>query len=300
MDPIDRVRAFNRLHTARLGLLERSYLGSGLGLTEVRALWEVVHAEAPPSGRALAATLGVDEAQVSRAVARLEGRGWVARAPDQEDRRRTRLTTTPEGCAALAPLEARSREALGRALGHLPGDSLGRLADLLGEAGALIDGPAPTVDLRDLAPGDAGWIVGRHGALYAAEEGFDATFEALVAEIVAGFLRDHDPARERAWIAWAGGRRSGSVMVVDDDGRAKLRLFLVEPEARGLGLGRRLLREAMAWARARGYPAMRLWTHESHRAACALYAAEGFTVTNSRAARSFGRDVVEQVWERAL
>lgn len=299
MDPIDRLRAFNRLHTARLGLLERSYLGSGLGLTEVRALWEVAHAE-PLGARTLAARLGVDEGQMSRTLRRLEERGWIARAADEDDRRRVRLAATEAGREALAPLEARSREALAATLSHLPPGDLSRLADLLDEAGMLIGGPAPEVELRDLAPGDAGWIVGRHGALYAAEEGFDATFEALVAEILAGFLRDHDPERERAWIAWTGRRRLGSVMVVDDDGRAKLRLFLLEPDARGRGLGRRLLRTATEWARVRGYREMRLWTHESHRAACALYADEGFACADSRPARSFGRDVVEQVWARDL
>ena len=157
------------------------------------------------------------------------------------------------------------------------------------------------IELRNLAPGDGGWVVERHGALYAAEAGFDASFEALVAEIVAGFLRHHDTARERGWIAWAGGRRVGCIFCVRlSDDVAKLRLFLLEPEMRGRGLGRRLLQACMAYARAKGYQRLTLWTHESHREACALYAASGFTLTASKPVRNFGQDLVEQEWQIAL
>ena len=304
MDALDRVRAFNRAYTGRLGLLGGSYLGSGLGVAEVRVLWEIVHAEAPPAARDLARALALDEGQLSRILRRFESRGWVERRPAPDDARRAELRATGAGRAALAPLEARSREAVAAALSHLGPSGLDRLTDAMATVEALTapDAPvAPEVELRDLAPGDAGWLVMQHGALYARDEGFDATFEALVAEILAAFLRGRDPERERAWIAWEGGRRLGSVLVVDaGSGVAKLRLFLLVPEARGRGLGRRLLRTAMGWARGRGYHAMRLWTHESHRAACALYAAEGFRLAASRPARSFGRDVVEQEWERAL
>nr|WP_245866969.1 GNAT family N-acetyltransferase [Kandeliimicrobium roseum] len=167
---------------------------------------------------------------------------------------------------------------------------------------ALLSQEPEEVRLRDLEPGDAGWIVARHGALYARDEGFDSSFEALVAEIVAAFLRSHDPGTERGWIAVRGDRRLGSIFCVRSGvpGVAKLRLFLLEPEARGLGLGRRMLHACMAFARAAGYARMSLWTHESHRAACALYAREGFTMTDSRPARSFGQDVVEQNWEIGL
>ena len=312
MDPIDRVRAFNRFATGRLGLPGRSYLGSGLGLTEVRVLWEVVHAPAPPAARDLARTLALDEGQLSRLLRRLAERGWIERRPSPADARRAELRPTQAGRAALAPLEARSREAVGTALSHLgPGD-LARLTGAMATVEALMRPPGeapaqpgvaapPGVELRDLAPGDAGWLVMQHGALYARDEGFDMSFEALVAEILAAFLRERDLERERAWIAWEGDGRLGSIFIVDGgDAAAKLRLFLLVPEARGRGLGRRLLRTAMGWARERGYRRIRLWTHESHRAACALYAAEGFERTASRPARSFGRDVVEQEWERPL
>ena len=301
-DAIDRIRTFNRHHTARLGLLDRSYPGSGLSLAEVRLLWEVVHAAAPPAARDLARSLGIDEGQTSRALGRLTARGWTERRADPDDRRRATLHPTRAGRAALAPLEARSREAVAEALAHLTPPQWEALAEAADTVTRLTEPHAPAeVELRGLAPGDAGWLVMQHGALYARDEGFDATFEALVAEILAAFLRGHDPERERAWIAWSDGRRLGSVFVVDGgEGAAKLRLFLLLPEARGGGLGRRLLRTAMAWSRARGYDRMTLWTHESHRAARALYAAEGFALSASRPARSFGRDVVEQEWSRPL
>lgn len=157
------------------------------------------------------------------------------------------------------------------------------------------------IDLRDLEIGDAGWLIQRHGELYAAEEGFDRTFEALVAEILAAYIRDHDPAVERAWIAHRGADRLGSIFCVRlSDEVAKLRLFLVEPSARGQGLGQRLLSECTGWAKARGYRRMSLWTHESHRAACALYARNGWVLTGAKPVRSFGVDLVEQSWEKTL
>lgn len=157
------------------------------------------------------------------------------------------------------------------------------------------------IELRDLAPGDGGWVIERHGALYAAEAGFDASFEALVAEIVADFLRSHDAKRERGWIAWTGGRRVGSIFCVRlSDEAAKLRLFLLEPQMRGRGLGRLLLETCIAFARAQGYRRLALWTHESHVAACALYAAAGFALTSSKPLRNYGQDLVEQEWQIEL
>lgn len=158
------------------------------------------------------------------------------------------------------------------------------------------------IDFRDLAPGDAGWVLDRHGALYAREEGYDATFEALVAEILADYLRNRDPARERGWIACAGDTRLGCVFVMRgaQPDRAKLRMFLIDPAARGQGLGARMLDMAMGWARQTGYTSMELWTHESHRAACALYARAGWHMIRSEPARAFGVDVVDQFWEITL
>lgn len=161
---------------------------------------------------------------------------------------------------------------------------------------------ASEVVLDDLRIGDAGWLVMRHAELYAAADGFDATFEPLVARILADFLDGHDPVRERGWIARAGDRRLGSIFCVQGPapGLAKLRLFLLEPEARGIGLGQRMFDTCLGFARGAGYARMTLWTHESHRAACALYARNGFACTRSVPVRSFGCDLVEQEWVRDL
>lgn len=153
------------------------------------------------------------------------------------------------------------------------------------------------IELRDLGIGDAGWLIQQHGELYAREEGFDHTFEALVAEILADYIRNHDPSCDRAWIATQGGERLGSIFCVRlDKTTAKLRLFLIVPQARGLGLGKRLLRTCIDHARDVGYRRMQLWTHESHRAACALYQSHGFQLTDSQPVHSFGVDLVEQTW----
>mgnify|MGYP000202700441 CR=1 len=155
-----------------------------------------------------------------------------------------------------------------------------------------------TITLHPFTPEDADWLVAQHRVLYAGDEGFDATFGILVRGIVEGFIADHDPAHERGWVAWKGQRRVGSIFCTRHDVRsAKLRLFLIVPEARGIGLGHRMLDQCMAFARACGYVRMRLWTHESHRAACALYAAHGWHLTESHPVRSFGVDLVEQSWE---
>lgn len=157
------------------------------------------------------------------------------------------------------------------------------------------------VDLRDLEIGDGGWIVARHAEVYAAEAGFDITFEALVVDAVARFIRSRDPARERAFIALKGGRRVGSMLCTRlTDDIAKIRLFLVEPAMRGQGIGRLMLQAAMAYARAHGYGRMALWTFDGQPAAEALYIAAGFRLVTSHPARSFGRDVVEQEWEIVL
>ncbi|WP_137703017.1 GNAT family N-acetyltransferase [Marimonas lutisalis] len=157
------------------------------------------------------------------------------------------------------------------------------------------------VILRDLEIGDAGWLIEQHGVLYAREEGFDRTYEALVAEILADFIRNHDPKCERGWIAEENGQRLGSIFCVRlDDETAKLRLFLLTPAARGKGLGRRLLQTCMQYARDSGYKRMQLWTHESHRAACALYAGAGWRCVSSKPVHSFGVDLIEQSWEITL
>ncbi len=291
MDDIEALREFSRFYTQRLGLLGQSYLGSGLGVTEVRVLWELANGDVA-TAREIAERLGLDEGYLSRLLAGFEKKGWIGREPDPDDARRRRLKLTEKGRALAAKHDAASRAAVGAFLGAMSEDSRA----LLGEGLARVKQafvPPVEAELRDLAPGDAGWIVERHGALYAREEGYDSTFEALVAEIMAEFLRSHDPARERGWVAWGGGRRMGSVFCVSRSAEtAQLRLFFLEPEARGLGLGRKMLEACLGFAREKGYRELVLWTHESHRAACRLYDRAGFERIGSRPEREFGQDTV--------
>jgi DNA-binding MarR family transcriptional regulator/predicted N-acetyltransferase YhbS len=295
MDAIDRIRAFSRLFTSRLGLLDRSYLDSGLTMTEVRVLYELAH-HPGLTARTLAQTLEVDEGYLSRLLKRFREQGWLVRRADPADRRARTLELAPEGMARFRPLEEASRREIAEATERLGGAGREALAGALDRAGRLMSGSE--VELRDLRPGDPGWIIGQHGALYARDEGYDATFEALVAEILAAFLKDHDPARERGWIAEAGGERLGTIFCVrHTDEIAKLRLFLLLPEARGLGLGQRLHDACTRFARDAGYSGMTLWTHESHRAACALYARNGWRKVSETPVHAFGQDVVDQEWE---
>ncbi|MBS8227271.1 bifunctional helix-turn-helix transcriptional regulator/GNAT family N-acetyltransferase [Vannielia litorea] len=291
MDDIEALRDFSRFYTQRLGLLGQSYLGSGLGVTEVRVLWELAFG-AQGSAREIAERLGLDEGYLSRLLAGFEKKGWIVRAPDPEDARRRLLRLTGEGKALAASHDKASRAAVGGFLGQMSPDARALLGDGLARVKQAFN-PPEACELKDLAPGDAGWIVERHGLLYARDEGYDATFEALVAEIMADFLRSHDPARESGWIAWGGGRRLGSVFCVSrGEETAQLRLFFLEPEARGLGLGRMMLDACLTFARDKGYRELVLWTHESHAAACRLYDKAGFERIGRRAAQEFGQDTV--------
>lgn len=301
MDTVDRIRAFDRAYSARLGMLGQSYPGSGLGLAEVRLLHDL-DAEAPLRARALARGLGLDEGQVSRSLTRLERKGWLTRRVAGDDARQRDLVLTAAGRTLVRELRDRARAGIEAIIAPLAPQERAALTEALATVERLLSGadPAPA-GLRDLEPGDAGWVIARHGALYAADEGFDATFEALVAEIVAAFLRHHDPVRERGWIAVRGAHRLGSIFCMREaEDVARLRLFFVEKSERGSGLAQHMLDTCLAFARAARYRRIRLWTHESHRAAGRLYARNGFALTASATARSFGRDVVEQAWERPL
>lgn len=294
MDAIDRIRDFNRFYTRALGLTGRSYLHSGRTLAEVRLIHEI-GAGGPVTARALAQGLGIDEAQLSRMVARLTREGIVARTADADDARRVLLSLTEQGRALLDGFSLQSRAALAALVPEARREGL---AEALARARALLDPPAPVI--RPIGPGDPGWIIGAHGALYARDEGYDQTFEALVARIMADFL-DRADTDEASWIAEGGGQRLGTISCMREDAdTARLRLFLLLPEARGQGLGQRLHDTCTGFARARGYRRMVLWTHESHRAACALYAKNGWRLVRSVAAQAYGTDVVDQDWEIAL
>ncbi|WP_318527944.1 helix-turn-helix domain-containing GNAT family N-acetyltransferase [Defluviimonas sp. WL0075] len=296
-DDIDLVRALNRDWTRALGLLGRNYLGSGLGVAEARVLFELALGGGG-SAREVSGRLGMDEGHMSRILGQFEQHGWLSRPPDPQDGRRRTIAMTDAGRAAMARLEAASRADIAARLTRMP--EAGRLV-LLDAARHAAPIRAEEVALRDLQAGDAGWITQRHGTLYARDEGYDLSFEALVAGIVAGFLTTRVAGRDRAWIACRGAERLGSIFCVHEDAdTARLRLFLLEPKARGIGLGRRMLETCLNHARAFGYNRMVLWTHKSHAAACGLYAATGFRMTGQQPAQAFGRSVIDQIWELDL
>ncbi|WP_330696792.1 bifunctional helix-turn-helix transcriptional regulator/GNAT family N-acetyltransferase [Fontisubflavum oceani] len=300
MDEIDRIRAFNRAHTRRLGLLRQGYLEAGLSLAEARVIFELADGIGWTAG-ALSQHLGLNEGYLSRLLSRLSKSGLVEKTRHPQDGRAHILGLTRDGLIRAAELTALSRAQIESWVDGMPEAELAQLVARMEAVEASLarqSAPAPEVELRDLAIGDAGWLVEQHGVLYARDEGFDASFEALVAEILADFIRHRDPAYERGWIAWQDGARLGSIFCVKgpEPGLAKLRMFLLLPEARGLGLGQRLLDTCMSYARETGYRRMVLWTHESHEAACALYRKNGFSLDSAVPVTSFGVDLVEQQW----
>ncbi|WP_431281053.1 GNAT family N-acetyltransferase [Humitalea sp. 24SJ18S-53] len=298
---IETLRGFTRAWTRRTGLFARHPYGAGLGLAEARLLFDIGHpdAGAPPAAADLARALAMDRGQVSRLLQGLAARGLVARGPAAG--RRVALRLTPAGEAALAALEDASRQGAAGLLDELPPAAGAELVVALGRArGLLCPSQAPAV-LRPPRPGDLGWIVARHGALYAAEHGWDAmAFEGYVGGIIAAFAAA-DPAGRGMWIATIDDAPVGSVAVMDDGGgTARLRLLILDPAARGRGLGRALLAEAMGFARAAGYRQMTLSTYASLVAARALYAAQGFALVRATPTHDWGQALVAEEWAAAL
>jgi GNAT superfamily N-acetyltransferase len=228
--------------------------------------------------------------------------GLLARGPSETDKRQTILALTASGRAAFAPLDQRSRQEIGAMLSRLPDPAQKALVDSMQSITRLLsDAPLPDWTTRHPAPGDIGWVIERHAALYAAEYGFDHRFEALVAQVAGAFLDNHEPARERAWIAERNGVRLGSVFLVrktHDIG--KLRLLLVEPSARGLGVGKRLVEECIGFARQAGYRRVTLWTNDVLLAARNIYRAAGFQLVSSTPHSDFGPPMVGEEWELDL
>ncbi|MDQ0842893.1 helix-turn-helix domain-containing GNAT family N-acetyltransferase [Streptomyces sp. V1I6] len=304
--PIQEIRAFNRFYTNLIGALDYGkHLYTPYTLTESRVLYELAHSPRTDAAD-LRGELSIDAGYLSRLLAKFERDGLVARAPSERDPRRQRITLTDRGRKAAALLDERSRQAVGALVADVPERDRDRLAEALGTVRELLSqarpGSAAEPVLRDPGPGDLGWIVQRHGALYAAEYGWDAGFEGLVARIVADFVQEHDPRLERVWIAETDGRPVGSVMCVRDDApdTARLRLLLVEPEARGHGLGDRLVRTAVDFARDAGYRDMVLWTNDVLTAARRIYQRAGFTLVAEKPHRSYGADLVGQDWRLSL
>jgi DNA-binding MarR family transcriptional regulator/ribosomal protein S18 acetylase RimI-like enzyme len=297
------VRAFNRFYTTRLGVLGQRLLDSPFSLSEARTLYELATRE-NPSAKEIGTELGLDPGYLSRIVQKFEDDGLVRRKPSPVDRRQNQLKLTARGRQAFARLDRSSHDEVAEILAELPDDGRLRLTGamatierLLGAAGAA---PA-TALLRDPRPGDMGWVVQSHGALYASEYGFDSTFEALVAEIVAKFASSFDRSRERCWIAELDGAPVGSVFLVrHSDDVAKLRLLLVDPAGRGQGLGRRLVEECIAFARACGYRKITLWTQSILTAARNIYRDAGFVPVKTEPHRSFGQNLQGETWEIRL
>lgn len=299
------VRRFNRFFTRRIGVLD-PYLGSDLSLTDVRVLYELAHRKTPVASE-LARDLGLDGGYMSRILRRFEQAGWISRSASERDARQSVLTLTSAGRDVFEPLQQRSRQEAAALLAPLPParqqelvNAMERIEFLLNPASAPPSGPRVAV-LRDPVPGDMGWVVQQHGEIYWREYGWDNRFEALVAEIAAQFVRKFQPARERCWVAELDGERVGAVFVVRKSTTiAQLRMLILAPQARGLGLGARLTDECIAFARAKGYKKMVLWTNSCLTAARSIYAKRGFVLKKSEPYEGFGQQLVGETWELKL
>ena len=300
---VSAMRSFNRFYTQRIGVLDEGLLNSRFSLTEGRVLYELAHRERPTATE-LGADLGLDAGYLSRILRRFEQGGLLARTTSKADGRQSLLALTAKGRAAFAPLDSRSRQEIGALMAGLGQTDQARLVAAMATIERLL-GARAGIDasylLRPHQPGDMGWVVHRHGALYAQEYGFDERFEALVAEIVARFISRFDPKTEHCWIAERDGEIIGSVFLVKKTKTvAKLRLLLVEPSARGLGLGSRLVEECLRFARQAGYRRISLWTNDVLHAARHIYVKAGFRKVGSERHHSFGHDLVGETWELVL
>jgi DNA-binding MarR family transcriptional regulator/GNAT superfamily N-acetyltransferase len=297
---VDAVRRFNRFYTRRVGALRAGLLGSPHPLPEARLLYEL-GSRGTCSASDLRRDLDLDAGYLSRLLQSLKRRGLLRAARSAQDARRSELSLTARGHKAYAQLDSRSRDEVAGMLGGLAGGERERLVGAMRTVEGLLQGKSSDVRLRAQRPGDIGWVVSRHGALYAEEYGWDQSFEALVAGIAAGFIRRFDPQRERCWIAELDGEPVGSVFVVKQSRSvAKLRLLLIEPRARGRGLGHRLVRECIAFARDKGYRKLVLWTQSNLAAARAIYKAAGFHLVSTEKHDSFGARLTGEYWELKL
>jgi DNA-binding MarR family transcriptional regulator/GNAT superfamily N-acetyltransferase len=297
------VREFNRFYTSRIGALDEGYLSSRFSLTEVRVLYELAHRGAVTASE-LVRDLGIDAGYLSRILRGFARRALVTRTAATDDGRKAILRLTSRGRTTVAPLEARARDQIGTMLANVSATEQERLVASMRTIERTFrrePGATPKVTLRSHRPGDMGWVVERHGALYWEEYGWDESFEALVADIVAKFIARLDPKRERCWIAEADGVRVGCVFCVKKSKTvAKLRLLLVEPQARGLGVGSRLVDECIRFAGAAGYRDLVLWTNDVLVAARRIYERAGFELLASERHTSFGKRLVGQNWRLRL
>ncbi len=318
------VRRFTRFYTTQIGLLDEALYDTPLSLSEARVIYELAHRD-DPTASTLVKDLGIDPGYLSRMLRGLRKQGLVDSRPAPTDARHQLLRLTRKGRAVFARIDARSQADVAALMAHLPAAGQQRLVDAMSVIETLLDltgtagstgvtgGEAATragradaggrdaYRLRPPQPGDYGWVVRAHGALYAAEHGYNEEFEGLVARVVGAFVERFDAARERAWIAERDGEPVGSVFLVRKSATvAKLRLLIVDPGARGLGLGRRLVDECVQFARACGYRKVTLWTHSQLHAARGIYQAAGFARVAEAPSHSFGLDLVDETWELVL
>lgn len=301
------VRQFNRFYTRQLGLLERHVLDSQHSLAEARVLYELARTRST-TATAIAVELGLDLGYLSRILKLFERRGYVKKVRAIKDSRQYHVSLTAQGRKRFKPLDRAARVQIASLIEPLTAESRRQLVDSMSCIQQLISTgrahpgsyPGPYV-LRGLQPGDIGWVTHRQAVLYQKEYGWDISYEALVAEILASFVKTFDPESENAWIAERANRIVGSVFLMRASASvAKLRLLYVEPEARGLGLGRQLVAECIAFARAKGYETLTLWTNDVLVSARKIYQGAGFQLTNEERHHSFGKDLVGQTWELAL
>ena len=302
-EQIEAVRAFTRFYTRQIGLLDEGLLKSPFSLTEARVLFELAHRDGLTASE-LGRELGLDAGYLSRLLKKFEMRGLVVRAAVEADARQSSIALTEAGRTAFAPLNQGSHDQVAALLEQRPAIERDRLVKAMRTVQQVLGGDAEAKVPYMLRPpqiGDIGWIVHSQGLLYAREYGWDETYEALVAEILGAFVKDFDPARERAWIAERQGQVAGSVFLVrKSDAVAKLRLLYVEPSARGLGIGARLVAECIAFARAKGYRTLTLWTNDVLVSARRIYQAAGFVLADEERHHAFGKDLVGQNWNLEL
>jgi DNA-binding MarR family transcriptional regulator/GNAT superfamily N-acetyltransferase len=296
------LRAFNRFYTRKIGVLD-GMASTPFSLAEARVLYELAHRERP-TATDIRTELGLDAGYMSRILRDFEHRKLVRREQSKADERQRFLSLTTKGRGEFAPLDERSNRDMAAMLERLSSTERKQLVEAVQTVRRLLDdkiGPQTPYLLRTHQPGDMGWIVHRQAILYAEEYGWDETYEALAAEIVAQFIKNYDPKRERAWIAERDGRRVGGVFVAkESDEIAKLRLLHVEAEARGLGIGKRLVKECVQFARQAGYRKMTLWTQSILHAARHIYKETGFKVVSQKKNHSFGKDLTAETWELDL
>jgi DNA-binding MarR family transcriptional regulator/N-acetylglutamate synthase-like GNAT family acetyltransferase len=300
---VESIRAFNRFYTRQLGLLEEGLLNSPFTLTECRVLYEIAHRDQPTAAQ-IRGSLGLDAGYLSRILAKFEQRKLVRRTDSKQDERAAHLSLTAAGRKAFLPIEAAARAHIDGLLKPLDPRDVGAVTAAMGVVQRVLGGSgsaAETYRLRDLKPGDIGWVVHRQAVLYTREYGWDQTYEALVAEILSGFVKTFDHERERSWIAERDAQIIGSVFLMRaSDEVAKLRLLYVEPSARGLGLGRHLVDECIRFSREKDYRKLTLWTNDCLISARKIYQAAGFQLVREEPHHSFGKDLIGQTWDLAL